>query len=362
LFPTTILPEIRRQAKSHPHPTFLNQTLFLCPVETDYIIVGQGICGTVLSWLLVQLGKRVIVFDEPQPHSPSRVASGLINPVTGQRLAKASRIDELLPVALETYRAMERQWSCSILQPIDIIDFHPTPQASQIFIGRLAQYPEYLHPVQDTTPWENQFHFENGIGKIAPCYLLDIRKMLHTSCEKLTSANSLIAEKFDWSQCRLYPDCVRYKDIKATKIICCDGPAGAACPYWSQMPFALNKGEALIASIPGLPHQAIYKKNLKIAPWEHDLFWIGSSFEWKFNDLYPSPAFRERTEAELKKWLRLPYSIVEHLAAVRPATVQHTPFVGWHPQHPCMGILNGMGAKACSQAPFFAGELVIPTH
>jgi glycine/D-amino acid oxidase-like deaminating enzyme len=43
---------------------------------------------------------------------------------------------------------------------------------------------------------------------------------------------------------------------------------------------------------------------------------------------------------------------------VRPATLERRPFVGFHPLHPNIGILNGMGTKGASLAPFFAHQLV----
>jgi glycine/D-amino acid oxidase-like deaminating enzyme len=56
--------------------------------------------------------------------------------------------------------------------------------------------------------------------------------------------------------------------------------------------------------------------------------------------------------------LKLPYTILEHFAAIRPATLERRPFVGFHPVHPQIGILNGMGTKGCSLAPYFARQLV----
>ena len=37
--------------------------------------------------------------------------------------------------------------------------------------------------------------------------------------------------------------------------------------------------------------------------------------------------------------------------------MERRPFVGFHPTHKNMGILNGMGTKGCSLAPYFAKEL-----
>jgi glycine/D-amino acid oxidase-like deaminating enzyme len=141
-------------------------------------------------------------------------------------------------------------------------------------------------------------------------------------------------------------------------VIDCSGPAFAANMYFSRLPFALNKGEAIIASIPGLPRDAIYKyAQRSIVPWEEDRFWIGSTFDWDFTDEYPTEAFRARTVQTLAQWLRLPYELHEHFAAIRPATVTRDAFSGLHPMQPRVGILNGMGSKGCSLAPFLAHNL-----
>src|SRR4029079_6360252 len=67
-------------------------TLFM---HVDVIIVGQGISGTMLSWFLQKENKSFIVFDEVREHSASRVAAGIINPVTGRRYAYTWMIDEV---------------------------------------------------------------------------------------------------------------------------------------------------------------------------------------------------------------------------------------------------------------------------
>jgi glycine/D-amino acid oxidase-like deaminating enzyme len=48
---------------------------------------------------------------------------------------------------------------------------------------------------------------------------------------------------------------------------------------------------------------------------------------------------------------------MEHWSSLRPATVERRPFVGMHPLHNQIAILNGMGSKGCSLAPWFAKEL-----
>jgi len=128
-------------------------------------------------------------------------------------------------------------------------------------------------------------------------------------------------------------------------------------PYFSKLPFAPNKGEALIIAIDGLRETNIFKNGMSLVPWNKNLFWLGSSYEWQFNDPNPSYAFRERAEILLRQWLKLPFEILDHFSAIRPATLERRPFVGFHPEFPQIGILNGMGTKGCSLAPYFASQL-----
>jgi glycine/D-amino acid oxidase-like deaminating enzyme len=71
----------------------------------------------------------------------------------------------------------------------------------------------------------------------------------------------------------------------------------------------------------------------------------------------PSESFYRGAESWLKGFLKVPYKILDHFAAVRPATLERRPFAGFHPKYPQVGILNGLGTKGCSLAPWFASEL-----
>jgi glycine/D-amino acid oxidase-like deaminating enzyme len=145
-------------------------------------------------------------------------------------------------------------------------------------------------------------------------------------------------------------------------VVFCDGIESFASPYFSRLPFAPNKGEVLIVDIPGLAEggaeRTVFKKGITLAPWQDGLYWVGSSYEWSFETEGPTEVFRRKTEAALREWVKLPFRVVDHIAAVRPATLERRPFVGFHPLYPAVGILNGMGTKGCSLAPYFARQLV----
>ncbi|HBA65740.1 MAG TPA: FAD-dependent oxidoreductase, partial [Methylococcaceae bacterium] len=59
-------------------------------MDIDFLIVGQGLAGSLLAFELIQRNAQVMVVDDGRENA-SEVAAGLINPVTGIRLVKSDR-------------------------------------------------------------------------------------------------------------------------------------------------------------------------------------------------------------------------------------------------------------------------------
>jgi glycine/D-amino acid oxidase-like deaminating enzyme len=348
--------------------------------QTDILIIGQGICGTVLSLELEQAGVAHLLIDEQRPDTASRAAAGLINPVTGRRIVRTWLIDELLPVAEAAYRQIGHLLGQPFMTQAKVVDFFPTPQMRIAFLQRYAEEPEFLQLPADEHRWEAFFRYDLGFGIISPCQLVDLPGLLRAARQRMIRDGRLLEERFEAADLEIGHG-VRYRGISAQKLIFCDGVAGFESAYFSKLPFAPNKGEALIVDIPelraagGVTDTAggadpaggaadtaggatVFKKGISLAPWQNGLFWVGSSYEWSFEDSAPTEAFRKRTERLLGEWLQCPFRTVAHIASVRPATLERRPFVGFHPLYPAVGILNGMGTKGCSLAPYFARQLV----
>jgi glycine/D-amino acid oxidase-like deaminating enzyme len=164
---------------------------------------------------------------------------------------------------------------------------------------------------------------------------------------------------FSMDKLEIEEDAVRYGDIIAQKIVFCDGIAAAQNPLFSLLPFSANKGEALIIQCEELPRDHVYKRGMLLVPLPDDgMFWLGANYQWEFENDSPSEKFYKTASELLQHWIKKPFRIVAHNAAIRPATLERRPFVGFHPLHPSVGILNGMGTKGASLAPFFANQLV----
>src|SRR5687768_15763029 len=112
-------------------------------MNVDCLIIGQGICGTFLSWYLEQYGKSILVIDDNHRSSSSRVAAGLINPITGRRMVKTWLIDILLPFCEQEYNRLGEELKITGISKKSIIDFFPTPQMKLAFEKKFSERPDY---------------------------------------------------------------------------------------------------------------------------------------------------------------------------------------------------------------------------
>jgi glycine/D-amino acid oxidase-like deaminating enzyme len=328
-------------------------------MNVDVLVIGQGISGTCLSYFLEKENIPFHIIDDANSNAPSRVAAGIINPVTGRRIVRTWMIEELLEFCLEFYTTLGDELKIKAISPKQIIDFFPSPQMKLAFEDRFKEGETYLQKPLDENSFHQHFNYDFGFGIVSPSYSVHLQTLLPAWRNKLIKQNQLLEDAFDIPQLKVEDDAVYYKDITAKKIIFCDGVQSYQNNFFNKLPFAPNKGEMLIVEIPELSSDYFYKKGMVLAPLsEPGLFWLGSNYLWEFQHENPTKEFYNQAEQLLQSWLKLPFKILEHQASVRPATIERRPFVGFHPKYSSVGILNGMGTKGCSLAPYFAKQLV----
>jgi len=322
----------------------------------DYLIIGQGIAGSMLAWFLSKAGKNILIIDEFNPHSASQIASGIINPVTGKRLVKSWRIDELLPFAEKTYREIEKEFGIKILSEKTICrifsnqeDFHFFRQKKE-----LDELPENIKPLKKIP----ECFPDAALGgiEINGVFQLDYPVLLSAIRNHFLEKKLLREEKFQHEKIQLVKGKVIYDNIEAGKIIFCEGSNASGNPYLKWLPFNLAKGEALLVKMNGFPQDNIWHKGIFISPMGNNLFRIGSTYDWDFSDDKPSEQGKEELVSRLKKAVSLPFELTGHFAAIRPTVADRRPLIGLHPQFPGLATFNGLGTKGASLAPFFANQ------
>lgn len=325
--------------------------------RVKYLIVGQGLVGTWMSYYLESEGISFVVVNDPNTIAATSVASGVINPVTGRRIVQTWLIEEILPFSVQAYQQLATKLQTHLIQEAPVIMIHPSAQMQESFEYRLTHENVYLSQ-NKKEDWDTFFNIHFGTGQINTCFWIDLNTMLEKWRSYLLSNNKFIADRLEEKDIHFKNNKVQWKNCEADYIIFCDGNNSRQYRFFETLPFAPNKGEALIVEIKGLPKQHIYKNNISIVPWKEDLFWVGSNYEWQFDAVTPSESFKTKMITSLNQLLKIPFVIKDHIVGVRPANRERRPFVGLHPRYPQIGICNGMGTKGCSLAPYFSKQLI----
>ncbi|HXH19266.1 MAG TPA: FAD-binding oxidoreductase [Chitinophagales bacterium] len=326
-------------------------------MKVDFIIVGQGIAGSMLARMLTQAGKKVLIVDEFNPNSASRVASGIINPVTGKRLVKSWRIEELLPFAVKAYHELEKELRISALTEKIICRIFSNKE-DMLFYRQKKELNELAPNVQPLKNIPDCFrNTPYGGIEIKGVYQLDYPLLLSAMRKFFLQMNMLLEEKLEHDKIHRSKGKIFYKDIEALKIIFCEGSGAVKNPFFSRLPFSFAKGETISVKMPGFPEDCIWHKGIFILPMGKNLFRVGATYEWSFSDEKISSHGKEELTARLRKAVNLPFEVIGQQAAIRPTVADRRPLIGLHPEFPEIGLFNGLGTKGATLAPFFANQL-----
>jgi glycine/D-amino acid oxidase-like deaminating enzyme len=312
--------------------------------SAEFLVVGQGLAGTALTWALLRRGRRVLVVDGDRT-SASRLAAGLITPVTGKRLAKSWRWDELYPAAVAFYRALEAETGAHF--------FHQRP-ALRLFASEAerAEYqrrePDVLRElVRPAGPVDGAWYNAPFGGFEMPhAARLDVPRYLDVSREQFRTRGAFTPAEVD-----------PRGPFDAHTVVLCRGFAPDSDPWFGWIKFNAAKGEMLTLRIPGFAEDRVVHRGVWLAPLGNETFRAGSTYAWDPLDAQPTPEGRAEIEAKLRTFFKLPYEVIDHRAAVRPVIDAGFPVLGRHPDHPHRVYFNGLGSKGSLLAPFFAQQL-----
>lgn len=329
------------------------------------VICGQGLAGTLLAWQLLGLGQKVLVYDPGEAVTSSRVAAGIITPVTGQRLTLTPGLGQFLPEARAGYARIARH--------LGITHFHACRQirlwqhdAEPARFASRCQDPEFaaqVHGSGEAAPLVDPALFQgSGQGFVMEnSGWLDTAGWLDASAAWFADRGLLRREKLPPEAVRpeaadrvLLPDGQR-----AAAVIFCEGAAARHNPWFPWLRWKCAKGEILTFSAPAL---AFTDRILNFGGWllpgqTAGTFRTGSTYVWDELDQTPTAAARETLEARLRQWVRPAWQVTAHQAAVRPILHQSLARMGRHPVHPALVFFNGLGSKGVLHGPRYARML-----
>lgn len=328
----------------------------------DFLIVGHGLAGVCVAQHLEKYTASYTVINYEQEYSSSKVAAGLYNPITGRKMKKTWLADEIFPYMESFYQSLEVKLNAKFLVQRKIYRPFTSIEEQNEWIGSDENTRElsFIQKVSTIPLYEDFIHDPFGGITLSHCGFLDVKKMLSAHKAYLLKHQRYLAKKIDYSQLKISNDLVEYANLKAKKIIFCDG-ALTDNPYFSWVPTAPVKGEILhIQTEQPLPEDVIFNRGVFIVKHqENDYYRVGATYEWKNLDHIPTEKAKNDLVSKLDDLLKIPFKVIDQVAGIRPASKDRRPLIGNHPNKNNVLLFNGLGTKGVSLAPYFANNFCL---
>lgn len=304
-----------------------------------WLIVGQGLAGTCLAWELWWRKIPFRIIDDERGGS-SRIAAGLINPVTGKNFEPSKGITEALPEAIGFYQKTALTLAQTHWHPLPILRLADSENEWQKIQSKLARpdVAPWISPA--TTPIPAGWHAAvslHGGGRLDTRGFLDASRTFFQNHDLFHTAS--------WS-----PDSSRHAPHHT---ILCDGASGILTGRTG--PHRCAKGEILtLHTTTPVDHIRIGAGGW-LVPVGNDTIKVGSTYEWDQLDHEPSETGRSILLAKAARLLAADFEIINHEAAIRPILRRSEPLIG--PIESGHWIFNGLGSKGSLHAPATARQL-----
>ncbi len=324
----------------------------------DFIIIGQGITGSVLSWRLIEKNLSFLVINNSIKKSSSNSALGLYNPITGKNFVETWNSNQIINETENFYASIENKLNEKFLYKKKIYRPFSSKEDSnnwELKIGSKT-YRKYIQKIH----YKSKYKFlKDNIGGVITnkSGYLNVKKFLLLTRKYLKSKNIYIENDVKSKNIKSRKDYIEIIKKKTKYLIFCRGFYENESNFFSWLPFNLVKGENMNIF---MSHKIkeIIQKSILIIPNENNIYSVGSTYDWKILNDKVSETGINKLKNKIEKILNCKYKIIEKKAGIRPATKDRRPFVGFHPSNKKIGIINGLGSKGISLAPYCTKILI----
>lgn len=306
------------------------------------LIVGQGIAGTALAWEFERAGFAFEIADAGLGGSATRIAAGVVNPITGQRFVKNWRIDSLLEPARKFYRDVGEELGTDLVRVVRIRRLFSDEE--EFARGREKAAKGSWAPYVDAASVEREGFWIDGGFQVDPVRLLE------ASRERWISKGILTERRVAW----------REEAKRRDMVILCTG-AEVYQEFGDALKLERAKGEVLEVAAAGSPFEPgqIRSQEAWVVPRTASLAQVGSTYDREAPDLSPSAASREMLETHfLRLYPEIDYRIESQLSGWRMSVSDRRPVVGRVPGMERLGLINGLSSKGMLTAPWIARQWV----
>jgi len=317
--------------------------------HADFLIAGQGLAGTFLALALIERGQRVLVADPGHAGAASSAASGLVSPVTGQRLTRAGDLEALLPAVRARLDYIAGLLGGPVHREAATLRYLVGDRPRTAWLRRREDpaYAGYLAP----GPEPDSVWIRQGL-------VVDVEGLLQGVRGWLAERGRLVAEAVAPAELTADSGGVGWKGRRFGRAIFCQGAGLQGNPWFPEAPMRPVKGQSLEGTAPELPAHPVNRRKT-LVPLGGKRFRIGGTYDRTGTDAEPTLEGRWILEETLAGLLTNPEqaTITRQFAGLRPTTPDGMPLMGRHPDQPRVGLFNGLGSKGLLLGPYYADRL-----
>lgn len=323
----------------------------------NVLIVGQGLAGSCLAWVLHLSGREVILVDRGEPITASRIAAGLITPVTGRRLTIAHRFAENHRQAVNLYRQIERELGMTLLQEKPAIRDFLNVEERSIFERKLSAIDGRLTPRTDSAGQLTGFEMRDA-ARLHVSSFLDQTRQYFASRGQFRQVNLNLETDIVVEGDGVF---VHGLNLRCSAVALCQGYQHRAHQFFPAIPDNPAKGEILRVRLDHYRSESVVHKGIWLVPDTNNdgqtSYLLGATFDRSSLDQHPTVAGRDELLTGLKQITLEPAEVIDHMAAVRAGMHRRRPIVGRQPDHDRVFLLNGLGSRGALLAPVAAHTL-----
>lgn len=319
-----------------------------------FLVVGLGLAGTLISYLLKREGAAVRVINRSDEQSASRVAAGMWNPLSFRRAVPTWMADTMIAHIHQLYPDLETELAVRFFHPRKIIRYFPNEDYQNQW-GLQAQKPEVARYLLEgegkqlalkVLP-EGVNEDANFYGVVGEAGYVDLPKMMDA-----------------WKQRLMDEGCYRegsYQEEdrqEGEQVIFANGVG--ALEHLPELDDILrkNKGEVLTLKT-DWEGDTILNNGKWLLPLENGLCRLGASYDWRSSELVKSDEVKGFLLEKLSHLLpEKSHEIVKHEVGLRPTTKDRRPLVGALPNREGTYLFNGLGTRGVLIGPYCAQQLV----
>lgn len=317
--------------------------------QVDTLIVGFGLAGLAYAEILRQQQHSFHIIDQAKGGS-SVIAAGIYNPTVLKRFNMTWKGEEFHTAALPFYHAIEKRLSKQFIYPYPILKlFTQTADHNQWSVASdRVGLSNFLDPMINMDSLGG-VKSPLGYATVKLCGRLDTTALIQAYTASIST--QITKEQFDHLKMKVTSSQITYKDIRAKRVVFCEGYAMVYNPFFNQLPLVGSKGQILIINAPELKLNSILKGPIFIAPLGEGKYWAGASFEQEDKSLSITLEGAQWVKDKIDKMINVSYTIEKQITHIRPTVKDRRPLLGTHIQYPNVHLFNGMGSRGVLTAP-----------